>query len=210
MRIFNTIQYNKIFILPYTQHLQHKMEKWRKLRKEDKWRENLKETTRLITSQAFSLKITSLVQYKNYNSVKFITWLTLCCQVSWCSAWCLDFQHYLSGKEVNISKLGRKCVCGAEKVFYRIEPLDITNFAAGFFGPPALPLTANFVKHPDFGCHETSCNQGPFTREEERGPGTRLVSFEIHEKCWRHMTWKSWISGFFQNFSKPLNWMKSN
>ena len=28
---------------------------------ENKWRENLKETTRLITSQAFSLKITNLI-----------------------------------------------------------------------------------------------------------------------------------------------------
>ena len=60
---YNTVQYNTIQYLfcHLTQHLQHKMEKWRKLRKEDKWRENLKETTRLITSQASSLKITSLV-----------------------------------------------------------------------------------------------------------------------------------------------------
>ena len=33
---------------------------------ENKWRENLKETTRLITSQAFSLKITNLILELQY------------------------------------------------------------------------------------------------------------------------------------------------
>ena len=33
---------------------------------ENKWRENLKETTRLITSQAFSLKITNLILELRY------------------------------------------------------------------------------------------------------------------------------------------------
>ena len=52
-----TIQYNTIFISPYTQHLQmgRKNEEQKKLKKENKWRGNLKETTRLITSQASSL-----------------------------------------------------------------------------------------------------------------------------------------------------------
>ena len=42
-------------------HLQMEKKKLRKLMTENKWRENLKETTRLITSQAFSLKITNLI-----------------------------------------------------------------------------------------------------------------------------------------------------
>ena len=33
---------------------------------ENKWRENLRETTRLITSQAFSLKITNLILELQY------------------------------------------------------------------------------------------------------------------------------------------------
>ena len=33
---------------------------------ENKWQENLKETTRLITSQAFSLKITNLILELQY------------------------------------------------------------------------------------------------------------------------------------------------
>ena len=40
--------------------------KLRKLMTENKWRENLKETTRLITSQAFSLKITNLILELQY------------------------------------------------------------------------------------------------------------------------------------------------
>ena len=49
-------QYNTIFISPYTQHLQMgRKNEEKKLKKENKWRGNLKETTRLITSQASSL-----------------------------------------------------------------------------------------------------------------------------------------------------------
>ena len=53
------LQYNTIYniYLPYTTFT-HGKKKWRKLMTENKWRENLKETTRLITSQAFSLKET--------------------------------------------------------------------------------------------------------------------------------------------------------
>ena len=54
-----------IFILPYTTFTDGK-KKWMKLMTENKWRENLKETTRLITSQAFSLKITNLILELQY------------------------------------------------------------------------------------------------------------------------------------------------
>ena len=59
----HTIQYN--IYLPYTTFT-HGKKKWRKLMTENKWRENLKETTRLITSQAFSLKITNLILELQY------------------------------------------------------------------------------------------------------------------------------------------------
>ena len=61
---YNTIQYLFAIYDIYTWK-----KKWRKLMTENKWRENLKETTRLITSQAFSLKITNLIlelQYGQY------------------------------------------------------------------------------------------------------------------------------------------------
>ena len=58
------LQYYNIY-LPHTTFTDGK-KKWRKLMTENKWRENLKETTRLITSQAFSLKITNLILELQY------------------------------------------------------------------------------------------------------------------------------------------------
>ena len=59
--IYNTIQY----LFCHIRHLQVE-KKMKKLMTENKWRENLKETTRLITSQAFSLKITNLILELQY------------------------------------------------------------------------------------------------------------------------------------------------
>ena len=58
---YNTIQYLFAIYDIYTWK-----KKRRKLMTENKWRENLKETTRLITSQAFSLKITNLILELQY------------------------------------------------------------------------------------------------------------------------------------------------